>query len=565
MKPEPQNDYKGGSIQSPQEAQTGTEAEPSSPSGDLKSRRSFFTSVASVASITVVSRVLGLVREQVRAHYLGTSIYSDAFAFAFALPNLFRRFTAEGAMSTAFIPVFSQLKESEGEAPSEKEKKWQYAAVIFNILTLFTVLLTLSGIFCSPLLSLLASGGEEGALSQEALQVTIELTQYMFVYIVFISLAALMQSILNSFGHFARPALTPVLFNLSFILAAFLFASSFSNPAYAFALGVVTGGVVQFLFLVPPVLRLGFRFMAKVDFKNSAVRKTLSLMVPSLIGGGVYQINIFASSLIALSLGEGALSSLSYSNRLMELVLGVFIVSLATVLLPKFSGSAGRKDFDEMRGDYLFSMKIVTLITLPAMVGLYLLREPVLNFLFVFEGGSFDARSLEITAYAMQFHILGLYLIAVTRISQPLLFALQDMKVPMYAGVAAMVVNIALCFALSPFMFNGGIALANTLSIFVQVSVLLWGVRKISAGKTLLPGYALFCLKALGSALLMGLFVHEMVVQTAMTESTGKLDLAFLLFAAIGGGGIVFIVGCFFFRITEISHLLKRIAFKRGG
>ena len=526
-----------------------------------RSQKSFLQSVASVASLTIVSRLLGLVREQVRAHYLGTSIFSDAFTFAFALPNLFRRFTAEGAMSTAFIPVFSELKEQEKDE-SDKAKKWQYAAIVFNILILFTVLLTVAGILCSPLLSLLDSGNA-GALSQEGVNATIALTQYMFVYIIFISLAALMQSILNSFGQFARPASTPILFNLSFILIAFFFSSSFSNPAYAFALGVVFGGILQFLFLLPPVLRLGFRFVAKLDFKNKSVRKTLSLMVPSLIGGGVYQINIFASSLIALSLGEGALSSLSYSNRLMELVLGVFIVSIATVLLPKFSSSAGRKNYDEIREDYLFSMKIVTLITLPAMAGLYLLREPLLNFLFVFEGGSFDAHSLEITAYAMQFHIIGLYLIALTRISQPLLFSLQDMKTPMFAGVVAMVVNIALCLALSPSLFNGGIALANSLSIMVQAFILISAIQKRAGEGALLRGYPLFCIKVVAATVLMSLFLIEVMSATNMTQSHGKLDLAFLLFASIGGSILLFALACFLFQVTEFKLLMKR--FRRGS
>jgi len=190
----------------------------------------------------MISRILGLVREQVRAHFLGTTMYSDAFTFAFAIPNLFRRLTAEGAMTNAYIPVFTEIKEK------NSEKLWSFAANFFNLLLLFTSFLTILGIVCSPALRFIILGDN---FSEEGVHATIELTQYMFVYIVFISLAAFCQGVLNSFGKFNKAATTPILFNLTFIACAFLFSDFFQNPAYAFALGVVIGGAIQFFFLLP--------------------------------------------------------------------------------------------------------------------------------------------------------------------------------------------------------------------------------------------------------------------------------------------------------------------------
>jgi len=494
------------------------------------------------------SRVLGLVREQVRAHFLGTSVYSDAFAFAFSIPNLFRRLTAEGAMTNSFIPVFAEAREK------NPEKLWGFAANFFNFLLLFTVFLTIAGILFSPALRVLVLGDN---FSEEGVVATIELTQYMFVYIIFISLAAFCQGVLNSHKIFAKPAATPILFNLIFIGCAFLFSPYFENPAYAFAIGVVLGGIAQFLFLVPATIRLGFRFKATLDTKEVHTKKALRLMVPGLVGIGVYQINIFVANLIAISLGEGAISSLSYSNRLMELVLGVFIVSVSTILLPKFSESAATNDFGRVKNDFVFSLKIVTLITFPAMVGLVYLKEPILDLLFVFENGSFDQHSLEITAYALQFHAIGLYVIALTRISQPLLFAFQDMKTPVYAGGAAMIVNIILCFALSPYLFNGGIALANSISIAVQAIILIIMVKKKVGGLGLIKSYLPFLGKTAVATLLMFAFLYFSAIQSGLFELHAKLYLTPVLLGTILIAIILFFASCYLLKIEEVRLFQK--------
>ncbi|MBF0274086.1 MAG: murein biosynthesis integral membrane protein MurJ [Nitrospinae bacterium] len=511
----------------------------------------FLKTIFSIASITMVSRILGLVREQVRAHFLGTTIYSDAFTFAFAIPNLFRRLTAEGAMTNAYIPIFSEVKEK------DFEKLWLFATNFFNILLFFTSLITVLGVAFSPALRFIILGEN---FSEEGVVATVELTQYMFVYILFISLAAFCQGILNSYGQFNKAAFTPVLFNLVFIGCAFLFSDRFSNPAYAFALGVVLGGIVQFLFLLPGIRKLGFRFKARLNLKEENSVRVMKLMVPGLLGVGVYQINIFVANLIAISLGEGAISSLSYSNRLIELVLGVFIVSISTVLLPKFSASAVSENYEKIKDDYLFSLRIITLMSFPAMVGLIYLKEPILNLLFVFQNGTFDAHSLEITAYALQFHAIGLYVIALTRVTQPLLFAFKDMKLPLYAGIVAMVINIVFCFALSPYLGNGGIALANTLSIAVQAVILIFAVKGKVGSLGLVKSYFPFIARIFLASVAMFCFLYYSASYFNLFELHEKIVLAPVLLGLIFAAILFFFLICALLRVEEMKLFKKLIS-----
>jgi len=420
--------------------------------------------------ITIASRVLGLLREQVRAHYLGTSLASDAFGLAFQIPNLLRRLVAEGAMSAGFIPVLSEVEERDGRPAAIK-----FANRYFNL-----VLMVLSGITALGMLGSAAIvalfvlvGGR--SVPPEAQELTASLTRWMFPYIAFVSFAAVAQGILNTYRVFWVSAASSVVMNLAIIGGAVLLLGVVDQPVYGFAIGVLAAGVLQFAVQVPFVFKLGFKW--KPDFRiGPQVRKSLWLLIPTLFGAGVYQVNVLVSQAIAWGLGSGAVSSLQYSSRLLELTLGVFAVAISTVVLPSLSRDAAAGHLDEVRATTLYAVRLCCFVCFPMAAALFFLRAETASLLF--ERGAYGASSTAMTSYAMSFHLLGLVHIALGRIFVPVYYAFKDTKTPVWIAFVAMVVNIALCYSLSAPLGHGGIALANTGSALVQTTLLVFFLRR---------------------------------------------------------------------------------------
>ena len=440
-------------------------AEDTSTQSQQKARKGLLKAAMSMSVITMVSRVLGLVREQVRAHYLGTSMGSDAFGIAFQIPNLLRRLLAEGAMSAGFIPVLSEYRAKEGD-----EKALSFARNFFNLsLLLMMVVSGLGALGAGVIVSIFAwLGGEP--IAPEALQLTTDLTRWMFPYIALVSWAAVAQGILNTFKIFWVSATTAVLLNIAIIGAALMLASGMEQPAFAFAIGVLVGGVFQFGFQIPFVYKLGFRW--RPDFRLSAgVKRVLVLLVPTIFGAGVYQVNVLVSQAIAWGVGDGAVSSLQYSSRLLELTLGVFAVALSTVILPALATHVAKEETQEVKDTIGFSIRLTCFVCFPVTAGLWLTRNETISLLF--ERGTFDTESTSMTAFALNFHIIGLTFIALTRVFVPVFYAYKDTWRPLWAAVVSMVVNIAACYLLTPYLDQGGIALANTLSAGAHLIVLM--------------------------------------------------------------------------------------------
>ena len=440
-------------------------AEDTSHPAQHQARKGLLKAAMSMSVITMVSRVLGLIREQVRAHYLGTSMGSDAFGIAFQIPNLLRRLLAEGAMSAGFIPVLSEYRAKEGD-----EKALRFARNFFNLsLLLMVVVSGLGALGAGVIVSVFAwLWGEP--IAPEALQLTTDLTRWMFPYIALVSWAAVAQGILNTFKIFWVSATTAVLLNIAIIGAALMLASGMEQPAFAFAIGVLVGGIFQFGFQIPFVYRLGFRW--KPDFRLSAgVKRVLVLLVPTIFGAGVYQVNVLVSQAIAWGVGDGAVSSLQYSSRLLELTLGVFAVALSTVILPALATHVAKEETQEIKDTIGFSIRLTCFVCFPVTAGLWLTRTETISLLF--ERGTFDTESTGMTAFALNFHIIGLTFIALTRVFVPVFYAYKDTWRPLWAAVVSMVVNIAACYLLTPYLDQGGIALANTLSAGAQLIVLM--------------------------------------------------------------------------------------------
>ncbi|MFQ6039136.1 MAG: murein biosynthesis integral membrane protein MurJ, partial [Candidatus Aminicenantales bacterium] len=433
--------------------------------------RRLVRSTLAVSGPTLLSRVFGFVRDLIQAYYMGTGRGMDAFTIAYTIPNLLRRLTGEGAMTAAFVPVFTQMKKEK-----TRQDLWRFAHCFFFDLSLIMALITVLGIVFAPVLVKLISIGFKDVAGKWDL--TIMLTRIMFPYIFLVSLAALAMAILNSFHKFFVPALTPVLFNLSIITIAVVFAARSEEPSFVFAAGVVVGGVFQLGFQLPYLWRQGMRFHPMLSFSHPGVRKVAKLMVPGVFGAGLYQINYAVSRMIASLLEEGSVSSLYYAARVQELTLGIFAIALSIALLPTFSDFAAKNDILGMKKTLVYAFKLIFFVSLPAMVGLLLMSRPIIMVLF--QRGQFDERSTAMSASCLFFFAMGIPFISGVRIMAPAFYSLKDIKTPVIVASFIMLLYIGFSLILMGPLRVGGIALALALaSVFHFVALFILLERKI--------------------------------------------------------------------------------------
>lgn len=422
-------------------------------------------SAGAMSAATMLSRVLGYVRDNLQATLLGAANASDAFVIAFRIPNLLRRLVAEGALTSAFVPTFSRYQQ---EGDSAKLRR--FAARMFGTLLVILAAITLLGVLFSPqLVALLAYGF---SVTPEKFDLTVQLNRLMFPYIFFISLAALAAGILNTLGSFGLPAFTPVLLNLSIIAAALLFARNSANPALAFAGGVLVGGVLQFVAQVPSLVRRGMAVRPEVSFSDPGIRQVGRLMLPRVFGAGITQINLIVDSQFASALAAGSVSYLYYAGRVTELTLGIFAISVSTVILPELSRLAAEGRSEAVRSTLGTAIRFVAFICIPAAIGLMILREPIISILF--ERGRFDADATARTATALGFYALGLFPFAAVSILASAFYAHQDTRTPVKVGAVTFFVHLALNFALSGPLQAGGIALSTSVSAMLDAALLFY-------------------------------------------------------------------------------------------
>jgi putative peptidoglycan lipid II flippase len=401
--------------------------------------------------LTLLSRILGLLREMTKAAFLGTSALSDAFTVAFMVPNLLRRLFAENSISVAFIPTFRQYVER-----GNKTEIREFLSAIFTLFSFVTSITVVIGIAITPLIiPFFGTGTPE----------TVLLTRIMFPYLAIISIAALFQGMLNSVKSFSPSGFTPILFNGIIILCTYLLSPIMANPARAMAVGVLLGGIVQALFQLPFVLHHGFHFSllpVRRAFRDPGTRKVLRLIGPTIIGMAAYQLNDLVSTILAGNAGHGVVSSLQYSLRMQELILGIFAVSIGTVILPDLSGLAARKDWLSFNKLLTLAINSIALITIP--VTFYSLVSGKGLITLLFKSHSFSDDSVQLTLNAFTWHISGLFFIAVNRIIAPAFYAQSDTRSPTISGILSFGVNIALALLLVTPMKGGGIALALSLA-----------------------------------------------------------------------------------------------------
>ena len=424
---------------------------------------------------TMLSRVLGLVRDVVLANLLGAAPNADAFFVAFKIPNFLRRLFAEGAFSQAFVPVLTETRE-QGSHEAVRHLVDRVAGVLGGSLFVLTAL----AMVMAPWVALIFAPGFSRDVAKLAL--TADLIVWTFPYLLLISLTGFCGAILNTYGRFAVPAYTPVLLNLSLITAAVLWAPMMPEPALGLAMGVTLAGVVQLLFQLPSLRALKLTPRPVWDTKDEGVRKILMLMVPALFGVSVSQINLLFDTVLASLLPDGSVAWLYYSDRLTELPLGVFAIAIATVILPTLSALNTRAEPEEFSQTLAWAMRNVLLIAVPATVALWLLAEPILATLFQY--GAFTDRDVEMAAASLRAYTVGLGGFMLIKVLAPGYYARQDMKTPVKIGIIAMVSNMVLnvlfVFPLMWYFEMGhvGLALATSVSAWINAGLLYLGLRR---------------------------------------------------------------------------------------
>jgi putative peptidoglycan lipid II flippase len=451
--------------------------------------------------MTLISRILGLVRDVCLAVVLGAAGNADAFFVAFKIPNFFRRLFAEGAFSQAFVPVLAE-SQTRGGVAGMRHLSDRVAAALGGSLLVFVALSMLG----APLVAMLFAPGFYS--NPEKYQLTAELIRITFPYLFFISLTGFAGALLNSLGRFAIPAFTPVLLNLSLIAAALVFAPDMAEPAYALAWGVFVAGLAQLLFQIPSLMRLGVMPRPHWDIADRGVRKVLKLMVPALFGVSVSQINLLLDTVIASFLPTGSVSWLYFSDRLVEFPLGVFGIAIATVILPSLSRKHAGADANAFASTLDWAVRCVMLLGVPAMVALVILAQPMLAAIFMY--GKMTPHDVQMASYSLQAYSMGLLAFMLVKVLAPGYFSRQDTTTPVRIGIIAMVANMAMNIALVVplyFYFNLGhlgLALATSLAAYLNAGLLWRGLLRDGAYR-FMPGFAASLLKIITAATLMGL------------------------------------------------------------
>lgn len=433
----------------------------------MTDKKHILKSASIISLVTIVSRVLGYVRDQRITLLLGTTLAADAYVLAYRIPNLFRRLVAEGSMTASFIPVFSGYMQEKS-----KEEVWDFANRLFWTLALVAAVITILGMLFSPAVVQLFSG------ANVARDQAVDLNRIIFPYLFFIALAALAMGILNCFHIFGLPAATPVMLNIATILFSVgIVWHHFKDAATSLAVGVLVGGVLQFLIQVPTLVQKGMKFSFGISFSHPAIREVARLMIPRLFGIGIGQINLLIDTKFATAarMPAGSLAALYVADRVMELVLGGYAIAVATAILPMMSHQAAAKDYESLKKTLSFSVRIVAFITIPAALGLMILREPIIRVLF--QHGEFIAASTRLTARALLYYAIGLPALATVKLVVPAFYSTRDTKTPVIVASISLIINIVLNILFLQVFFkqvqNGGPALATALATFFDFFALL--------------------------------------------------------------------------------------------
>lgn len=426
-------------------------------------------SLAAVSSMTMISRVLGFIRDAIVARYFGAGMATDAFFVAFKLPNLLRRIFAEGAFSQAFVPILAEYKSQQGE-----EAARTFVAYVAGLLTLVLAIVTAIGIVASPIIILItAPGFTEPVEKFELASLMLKIT---FPYILLISLASLAGAILNTWNRFSVPAFVPTFLNLSMIGFTLFATPYFNPPILALAVAVVVGGVLQLLYQLPYLKKIGMLVLPRINLRDSGVWRVLKLMGPAILGVSVSQISLIINTIFASFLVSGSVSWMYYADRLMEFPSGVLGVALGTILLPSLSKSFSKGDIKQYSDLLDWGLRLCVLLALPSAVALGVIAKPLIATLF--EYGKFTALDSEMTRQALVAYSIGLLGIILIKVLAPGFYSRQDIKTPVKIAIVTLILTQAMNLVFIGTLKHAGLALSISIAACFNAGLLFWQLRK---------------------------------------------------------------------------------------
>ncbi|MGO2291812.1 MAG: murein biosynthesis integral membrane protein MurJ [Pseudoalteromonas sp.] len=454
--------------------------------------------------MTMISRILGLVRDAVVANLLGASAAADVFLFANRIPNFLRRLFAEGAFAQAFVPVLSDIKEQQGD-----DKVRFFVAQAAGTLGTILLLVTIFGVVASPVIAALFGTGWfidwwQGGPDADKFELASSLLKFTFPYLFFVSLVALSGAVMNVYNRFAVAAFTPVLLNISIILCAIFLHDKFSVGAYSLAIGVFVGGVVQLLFQLPFLYRAKMLAPPRWGWQDENVKKVRKLMLPALFGVSISQINLLLDTVIASLLMTGSIAWLYYSDRLIEFPLGLFGIGIATVILPSLSKLHSSKKGSDFQDTLDWGVRFVIFLGIPAMVGLMVISPLIITVLF--DHGAFSSDEIDhvkAVSFGVMAYSVGLVSFMLIKVLAPGFYSRQDTKTPVKIGVITLVLNMVFNIILAPFIGYLGLALATSMSASCNAFLLYRQLKKEQVYQfSSMSGW--FTLKCIAASIVMG-------------------------------------------------------------
>lgn len=517
-------------------------------------------SAGTIGVATLISRILGLVRDMVMARFFGTGMVAEAFYVAFMIPALLRRLVGEGSLTVAFISVFTKFRQEHGE-----EEARLFLRSFWTLMTIVLAAMVLAGmlfsrevvtIFTNPQFRIGPSGAET---PQFALAVV--MTRQMFPYLFLIGLTALAMGILNSYKHFFAPSFHPVLLNLSWISCVAVLHGRFEQAGLAVVIGVLAGGVLQLLLQVPFLLRAGMSFVPRFNFRHPAIRRIGLLMLPSTLAVGVVQINTLISTYFVTAF-PGARSQIFYANRLTEFPYAIFSLAIATAVLPTLSEQAGSGDYRALRETLDRGLKLVAFIIIPASVGLAVISRPFIH--IVFEHGAFTALDNMNTSAMVAMFCLGLWAVAGLRLVIQAFYAVEDMTTPLWAAAMGLAANAIGCWALPQVMGRAGVPLAISIAAVLNLLV-LWARLPSRIGSLKGSGLGRTMVVALVASAPMGTAI-VIANNLELWSQPGNMALKTLvLLIEVGAGALIYAAMARAFKAPELGLIIEIVARRFRG
>ncbi|MBU4305502.1 MAG: murein biosynthesis integral membrane protein MurJ [Candidatus Omnitrophica bacterium] len=485
----------------------------------MSEHKKLFRSAGVVSFFTLLSRILGFLRDIIIAGLFGTGTAAEAFVVAFRIPNTLRHLIGEGATNAAVIPILSEYLETDN-----KEEFWRVAHILLNLLVVILVLISIAGIIFAPgIVRIIAFGfGEDAA----KLALTIKLTRVMFSFIFFIGLTAYLMGVLNTLKHFAAPAASSCFLNISMIFFGLCLCGRFKEPVVGMAIAVLIGGFLQFIVQVPILMKKGFRLIFPLRFYHPAIKRITGLLLPRIVGSSIYQINIFIDTMFASLgsiVGQGAVAVLYFAHHLVQFPTALFGTAMATASLPTMSRQAIANDLDSLKKTLEMSLRTMLILLIPSTVGLFVLARPIIRALF--EHGKFDAASTNITSLVLMSYCVGLFAYSGARVTTSCFYALRDTVTPVKITFGCLVINIIFNVMLMFPLKACGLALATSISSSVNFFLLIAALRaKIGAlglrSLVVYSGRIIIASAFMGAACLLGYyFFFRLFKSTALSLS----------------------------------------------